>query len=100
MTTTCAEGAAPLTGVRGAARSGMRQRVTQPRLLLAAEAMIVFGLVALGVGLLALRMTLLPPDVLPRDLALTGFAVATIGALGAFVGAGLLQARSARRTTR
>jgi len=65
---------------------------------IAAELSFALGLFAICAALIALRMALVQQQALPRELALSGFGVATLAAIAAFVSAGYLRTRRESRT--
>jgi len=75
----------------GESRSAVAARASTFWKKIAAEAMFILGLVATCVAVIALRMAVAPTVLIPRDMAFSGVALATLAAVVAFVGAAHLR---------
>ena len=94
--TTLASHAPAVTRVDGGpVRSSARRAV--PWRAIAAETVFVLGLCTLCVALVALRLTVLPQDFIPRAFVSTTFGAAAIATIGAFLAVGAIRGQSRRR---
>lgn len=96
--TSLAGAASSIVGADGRAADAAVTRATFWRKL-AAETVFVFGLCALCVALVALRIAVWPEAFLPRGFAFTTFGAAALVAIGTFLAVGSLREPSDRGRT-